>query len=163
MTLTFTLLSAAGVCWQIYDGFGRDILYNFMDPDLYGLFVRQVWVSAGWVFLNLIIVAVVAVLLSHKIAGPVYRFSRAARSVSEGDLTQKVFFRRGDEFDDLRDDFNRMVEGVRAKVTQDRHVARAALARLAALAGQADTPAPLRQAFGEIVKELEAVGRGFRL
>ncbi len=55
-------------------------------------------------FTTLIVTALVAIaaagrvmLLSHKIAGPLYRLERAAEAMGQGDLSQRIHLRDGDE------------------------------------------------------------------
>ncbi|MBI4846720.1 MAG: HAMP domain-containing protein [Candidatus Omnitrophica bacterium] len=68
----------------------------------------------------LIIAAFASVLLSHKIAGPVYRLQKVAYEVSRGDLTRNVRLRRDDELKNLSAAFNSVVENMHLLVEKDR-------------------------------------------
>src|SRR5215207_5705095 len=96
------------VLWDVYFLFGRDVLTNLMDPGLYELFAQARKVLVLKLGLYLIFVGVVTVFISHKVAGPLYRFEKSARAVAAGDLTHRVLLRKGDELTDLQGDFNKM-------------------------------------------------------
>ncbi len=55
-------------------------------------------------------IAAASVFVSHKIAGPVYRFEQSARAIGAGDLSLKIKLRKGDELGDLAEAMNAMVE-----------------------------------------------------
>lgn len=63
------------------------------------------------------------ILFSHKVAGPMYRFEKSARAISEGDLTASFRVRKGDQAQDtalilqgmaksLRDDIEKIKAAV---------------------------------------------------
>lgn len=52
-------------------------------------------------------------LLTHRIAGPVYRFKREVGFVKEGDLTRRFQIRRKDSFQDLAGALKEMTEELR--------------------------------------------------
>lgn len=79
----------------------------------------------------LTIIVILTAIISHRIAGPIYRFERAAEAVATGDLTHRVNLREGDHLDELQDEFNEMVENLQARVERDR-------ALIAQLRGQID-------------------------
>ncbi len=54
--------------------------------------------------------------ISHKIAGPMFRFEKDMAALKEGDLTLKVFLRDKDQFATLGEGFNEMAAGIRGKV-----------------------------------------------
>jgi len=61
--------------------------------------------------LNLVIVALVVylmslwalVLISHKVYGPIYRFGKYVKKLTEGEKTDELRFRMGDAIDGLKD------------------------------------------------------------
>jgi len=54
--------------------------------------------------------------ISHKIAGPMFRFEKDMAALKEGDLTLQVFLRDKDQFATLGQGFNEMTAGIRGKV-----------------------------------------------
>ncbi|HMZ27642.1 MAG TPA: hypothetical protein PLM37_10035, partial [Elusimicrobiota bacterium] len=69
----FIAISAIGV--DFYFHFGREV-QNFMDPSLYELFRSDSYIFLLKLALYMIGVTIFAVLASHKLAGPIYRFER---------------------------------------------------------------------------------------
>lgn len=66
-------------------------------------------VLAGLTILNIYL----AVWLSHRIAGPVYRLKKSMQQAGSGDLSVLVRLRENDEFQDLKNEFNDMISGIR--------------------------------------------------
>ena len=64
----------------------------------------------------LLIVLIVSVVVSHRMAGPVFKFEKSCSVISEGDLTHRVYLRKGDQLMDLQDQFNNMAESVHGMV-----------------------------------------------
>lgn len=65
----------------------------------------------------------ISLYVSHRFAGPIYRFEKSAQSVGGGDLTHRVSLRTGDELMELQEEFNGMVSGLQALVQKDRNLA----------------------------------------
>lgn len=70
----------------------------------------------------LVIIAMISIIISHKIAGPVYRFEQSAKKIAEGDLTLRINLRKGDEMQGLAIIFNGMTEKLEEMVKKDRKV-----------------------------------------
>ena len=68
--------------------------------------------------LGLISLATIAVTLfvSHKLAGPMFRFEADLKVIGKGDLTKEIRLRKKDQFMDLVDSLNTMTGGLREKV-----------------------------------------------
>lgn len=66
--------------------------------------------------LGLITAATVFVVLyiSHKIAGPLFRFEKEISEIAEGDLTKVIQLRKKDEITDMADNLNRMTRSLRS-------------------------------------------------
>jgi len=67
-------------------------------------------------------VGVLSIFVSHRIAGPVYRFEKSAKVIAEGDLSLRIRLRKGDELQELADAFNQMTESLESMVFNDRRV-----------------------------------------
>ena len=61
----------------------------------------------------LVIVAIIVIFISHRVAGPLIRLKQFMGKVGEGDLSVELKFRKYDEIHDVADSFNKMVEGLR--------------------------------------------------
>lgn len=64
----------------------------------------------------ILVMAVVSIFISHKIAGPIYRFEKSAKAIEEGDLTLKFKLRQGDELKELADALDKMTASLRSKI-----------------------------------------------
>jgi methyl-accepting chemotaxis protein len=65
----------------------------------------------------------ISLYVSHRFAGPIFRFEKSAQEVGAGDLTHRVSLRTGDELMELQEEFNGMVAGLQALVQKDRNLA----------------------------------------
>jgi methyl-accepting chemotaxis protein len=72
---------------------------------------------------NLIVVLIVGVigiigliLISHKIAGPLYRFEKGVAEVSKGDLSYRFRTRKGDQLTQLSESLNSLTSMMDSKV-----------------------------------------------
>lgn len=68
----------------------------------------------------LLFVVVISAFLSHKMAGPVYRFEQVCKAIAKGDFSQRVHLRQGDQFIDLQNDFNAMMDRVEAEINKNK-------------------------------------------
>jgi methyl-accepting chemotaxis protein len=80
---------------------------------------------------SLIVTGVVVVIgliglifISHKIAGPLYRFEKSLREIGQGDLTCRVSLRRKDQLSDLADTLNKFASEIETKVRDIKYNAR---------------------------------------
>lgn len=60
-----------------------------------------------------IILAIIVIFISHRIAGPLYRLKMYMEKVENGDYSVKLNFRENDAIHDIADSFNNMVQGIR--------------------------------------------------
>ena len=84
--------------------------------------------TSNFFFLNFIVVGLVVavcfalagmlifIFLSHRIAGPLYKFEKALNAASKGDLAMRVSLRRTDELRDLQNALNATL------ISLDQHV-----------------------------------------
>ena len=68
--------------------------------------------------LGLITVAAIFVTLfvSHKLAGPLFRFEKELREIGSGNLKNVIFLRKEDQITDMADELNKMTESLHGKV-----------------------------------------------
>lgn len=72
--------------------------------------------------LFLLISAVLAVFVSHTIAGPMFRFEQTLKALLAGDLTLNIGLRRSDEFKALVDLFNALSAQWRDQVRENQQL-----------------------------------------
>lgn len=82
----------------------------------------QMWPAIGMVFALLILHSLV---VSHRIAGPIYRFRNTLSSIADGDLARLISFRKNDYLGYAAEDINKLVESfvARIKDLRDKHQA----------------------------------------
>lgn len=66
----------------------------------------------------MVMVLIVAAVISHRMAGPIFKFEKSCSTVAEGDLTHRVYLRQGDQLTDLQDQFNNMTGAVNEVVKE---------------------------------------------
>lgn len=81
--------------------------------DVAGFLVPKILMAEA---ISLCLVFVLAVLITHTIAGPVYRLEKEAGEVAKGDLSKLVRLRPRDEFKELADAFNEMCHGLAFRI-----------------------------------------------
>ncbi len=74
------------------------------------------------IMLGLITLATIVVTLfvSHKIAGPLFRFEKELKDIEKGDLTKSIKLRKKDQTTDLADSLNQMTASLHGKVLEIR-------------------------------------------
>lgn len=59
---------------------------------------------------------IVTVFISHKIAGPMFRFEKDLEEIGAGDLTKNVTLRKKDQITDMAESLNKMIGSLHEKV-----------------------------------------------
>jgi len=75
----------------------------------------------------LIFIAWGSIFLSHRIAGPLYRFNQCFKTMREGDLTVRAHLRKRDEAVELSHSFNAMAQELDDRVSNLKSAVREAL------------------------------------
>ena len=63
-----------------------------------------------------LLVIVISAIVSHKMAGPVYRFEQTCKAIAKGDFSQRVHLRKGDRLQELQTEFNKMMDVVENRI-----------------------------------------------
>jgi len=56
------------------------------------------------------------ILLSHRIAGPLYRFEKTVKDIEGGDLTARIYLRKKDEIIELKEALNVLVDSMDKRI-----------------------------------------------
>ena len=64
----------------------------------------------------IILVVIISAIVSHKMAGPVYRFEQTCKAIANGDFSQRIHLRKGDQLTDLQKEFNHMMDVVEERL-----------------------------------------------
>jgi methyl-accepting chemotaxis protein len=102
--------------------------------------------------LGLISIAAVTITLfvSHKIAGPMYRFENELKEISQGNLTKHVQLRNRDQMTDIVNQLNEMVSGLNARISG----IRSEVDRLVQVTDAQDLPVEVRNQVKELQKRM---------
>lgn len=63
----------------------------------------------------LALMAFLGLVISHKAAGPLYHFKRVFREIRDGKRSSRIRLRAGDEFQDVAQTFNEMMDKIDTK------------------------------------------------
>jgi nitrogen fixation/metabolism regulation signal transduction histidine kinase len=72
-----------------------------------------IWSLVGGLALMVVLIGMLGIYFTHKVAGPVYKMKRLLKQVGEGHLNVEARLRKGDELQDFFDAFTHMVAGLR--------------------------------------------------
>jgi methyl-accepting chemotaxis protein len=82
----------------------------------------------------LVIVLIVSGVISHRLAGPVFKIEKTCGEIGKGDLSRKVCLRKGDQMVDLKDAVNGMTDSLEKLVDLEREKALSLQNRLGQIA-----------------------------
>ncbi len=95
---------------------------------------KTVFVTTTFLVINGIVVGLALVLLTHKVAGPLYRIRQHFGSIRDGKIPQRLTLRKGDELSHVAESFNEMTQVLRAQTQKDADVLNAAASDLKSIA-----------------------------
>jgi nitrate/nitrite-specific signal transduction histidine kinase len=72
-----------------------------------------IWSLVGGLALMVVLIGLLGIYFTHKVAGPIYKMKRLLKHVERGNLRVEARLRKGDELQDFFDAFTRMVAGLR--------------------------------------------------
>lgn len=103
--------------------FSQDTLTSSFDQSKLMIEKTSLAILPAAVYTNLITLGlisfatiVITLFVSHKLAGPMFRFESDLEVIRDGDLTKQIRLRKKDQFMDMVDSLNRMTGGLRAKI-----------------------------------------------
>lgn len=71
-------------------------------------------------FIGAILITWQFLRLTHRVAGPMYRLGETFKKLKDGNLTLRISFREGDEFQELADKYNLAVENIDKRLKEIR-------------------------------------------
>ncbi len=71
-----------------------------------------------WIYIVLIgiVIGLFSILISHRVAGPIYRIERSIEEITRGNLSFKIRLREKDEMKELAERINEMVGGLSERI-----------------------------------------------
>ncbi len=116
-----------------------------------------IWPGIGFV---IILFGAISILVTHKIAGPIYVLTRTIREITSGDLKARITLRRGDDLVELENVVNQMAEKIEsAFIALDKRIG--ALSLLAREAAQGHASASMSQMAAGI-EDMKKILEGYK-
>lgn len=144
-------------------------LIQFENPAIKDALVGALRMDVVKMIIFLGIMFLVSMFVSHRWAGPIYRFERSAQVVSTGDLTHRVSLRTGDDLMELQDELNAMIASLQRMIQKERtlveHLSARLDERVKKLPSEPDAKdlALLRVDLGSIRDEIQHITRNFKV
>ena len=63
---------------------------------------------------------IIGVFYSHQFAGPSFKMERSLREIASGDLSSKIYLRKGDSLHNVADAINQLIDNFRSVVRKTR-------------------------------------------
>jgi len=104
-----------------------------------------------------IIFSIVGVFYSHKIAGPLFRVKRICDGLARGNLNQIVKFRKGDEFHDVADALNKVINGLKTLIIEDKEIVEKILHIINKLKNDLESQKDLKKDVRVTIDELDKI------
>ncbi|MDT8287395.1 MAG: methyl-accepting chemotaxis protein [Elusimicrobiales bacterium] len=109
----------------------------------------------------MIIVLIMSAVVSHRMAGPIFKFEKSCATLAEGDLTYRVWLRKGDHLEDLQEQFNNMAAALQRSVKESKGAVDGVKTRLEAAAAKPEA-GPLKAELEAAAAELGGVLTGLK-
>jgi methyl-accepting chemotaxis protein len=162
MVFVSVLLASLIVGGDIYYTMAKMVLTE--NPSLTSSVAQFNWIIMVKLVLYLGLMLMISLYVSHRFAGPIYRFEKSAQIVSSGDLTHRVSLRTGDELLELQEEFNGMVASLQGLVQKDRNLAAHLAERLtAAIKRVPDSSPALLEELRSLKMELDHLTQSFKV
>lgn len=94
--------------------------YPTLIQPLYDNFLPIVTSFIYKIIIYILFIVLISSILSHKMAGPVYRFEQTCKAIAKGDFSQRVHLRKGDQLTDLQEEFNKMMDRVETEIKKQK-------------------------------------------
>ncbi len=110
--------------WLMSNFINQAIHYGYaQDQAFYSFLLDQRVLIITIQLISLVVVVAVTgggmALLSHRIAGPIYKLQKHLQELSEGTTDDDVRFREKDYFPELAESFNRYTEVLRSRIEKE--------------------------------------------
>lgn len=109
----------------------------------------------------MVIVLIMSAVVSHRMAGPIFKFEKSCATLAEGDLTYRVWLRKGDHLEDLQEQFNNMAGSLQQSVKEAKEAVAGVKAGLEAAAAKPEA-GPLKAELESAAARLGGVLSGLK-
>ena len=117
--LTLTAINASIFYTYIRENYQVLVDLSPMEDEVKAQLYRElhqvVWLLFGFSVLFIIGVSILGLFLSHRTAGPMYHFKRVFREIIEGKRESRIRLRPNDDFRDVAELCNQMIDHLQKK------------------------------------------------
>lgn len=129
--LAFLLTAALGVCWYAEIRKASEVVRinaittlgseaaDSLETELAVQDRQRLFVLIGFAVLLALLIAAYGIVMTHKLAGPLFKIRRHINDIERGRLYPLWGLRKGDQLKDFFADFERMHAALRQRVEQD--------------------------------------------
>ncbi len=111
ITLALFALSAFIVWWELYESFSEMSARGLISDPQVMLIVREISsVIMIKMSVALLLVWLLSILLTHFVAGPLYRLEKGLEALRDGDFKHRIHLRKWDELESLAQLFNEAMD-----------------------------------------------------
>lgn len=120
--LIIVLGGAISICLTLFTCNGT-LTTSFMNSKLvvqktcYAIMPSVIYTNLITTAVIVLIAVVVTLVISHKIAGPMFRFEKDIQRVAQGDLKSRIYIRKGDQLEEMANSLNSMIDSLNQKVS----------------------------------------------
>jgi methyl-accepting chemotaxis protein len=93
----------------------------------------------------------VTLYISHKIAGPMFRFEKEIQSIAQGDLSKVISLRKEDQVKEMADSLNQMTRSLNHKIAD----IRLEITNLEAIIREQPVPDPISAGIQALKQKIE--------
>lgn len=161
------LIAVIIIACDMYYGIGQ-VLVEKINPEMRPLILKINNLLMLKLLIYLLIVMIISLFVSHRFAGPIFRFERAVDTVAKGDLTERIRLRSTDDLKEVAVKMNTMIESLQKKVKEDKLIAAEIGSELSVIVEKINKSAigveekrAMIQHLESLVKKSQNVGKGF--
>lgn len=114
------------------------------------------------VLMYMVIVGIVSAVVSHRMAGPIYKFEKSMSVIASGDLTHRVVLRKGDQLKELEGGFNDMVESLKTAIKNDKDILKSICRDLHDISSKIDS-VDLQEKLGKLSGKISSLLSYFKI
>lgn len=97
--------------WTIYDIFEALKVHLGTSKDSLTDYRNELFVILGLMELVvMVILAIFMIFITHRVAGPLYKLGKTFKEIKDEGIFRRVYFRKNDNFQDLAQDFNELID-----------------------------------------------------
>jgi len=105
--------------------------------------------------LTAIVASFIVLLMTHRLAGPIYRFEKYAQKIGSGELSPDLKIRKKDQFQNLVNTFNKMASNLNTGLLEVVAVSERLDNLIEKLSGDSRSEIPLKEDIAKILSELK--------